>query len=84
MVASVTVSAAAVLVVTVTVIRCVAGDGWLHERRPSFGAQLSVFLYEDMDSQDTDHLSQHEGQSSKIKRPAVGVTLLVVALTGVT
>lgn len=84
MVAPVTVPAAAVLVVAVAVVGRAARDGRLYEGRPAFGAQLPVFLYEHVDRQHAHHLSQHEGQSSEIKRPAVGVALLVVALAGVT
>lgn len=83
MIAPVAVAAAAVLVVTFTVIGRVSGDGRLDERRPAFSAQLPVFFYEHVHCQDAHHLSQHEGQSSEIKGPAVGVALLVVALTGV-
>ena len=83
-VAPVTEPATAVVVVAVAVVGWAARDGRLYEGRPAFGAQLPVFLYEHMDRQHAHHLSQHEGQSSKIKRPAVGVALLVVALAGVT
>lgn len=83
-VAPAAVSAAAVLVVTVAVVRWASRERRFHEWRPAFGAQLSVFVYEHMNRQDAHHLSQHKGQRSKIKGPAVGVALLVVALARVT
>lgn len=83
MVAPVAVTARTVLVVMVAVDGRAARDRRLHEGGLAFGAQLSVFFYENVHSQDTHHLGQHEGQRSKIKRPTVGVALLVVTLTRV-
>lgn len=83
MVAPVAVAPPTVLVVTVAVDRRVARDRRLHKGRPAIGAKLSVFFYEHMHGQDTHHLSQDKGQRSKIKRPAIGVALLVVTLTRV-
>lgn len=83
MVAPVAVAPPTVLVVTVAVDRRVARDRRLHEGRPAIGTQLPVFFDEHVHGQDTHHLGQHKGQCSKIKRPAVGVALLVVTLTRV-
>lgn len=83
MVAPVAVAPPMVLVVTVAVDRRVARHRRLHEGRPAVGAQLSVSFYEHVHGQNTHHLGQDEGQRSKIKRPAVGVALLVVTLTRV-
>lgn len=83
MVAPGAVAPPAVLVVSVAVDGRAARDRRLHKGGPAFGAQLPVFFYEHVHGQDTHHLGQHEGQRSEIKRPAVGVALLVVTLARV-
>lgn len=42
---------------------------------------LTVLLNVDVDSQNADHLSQDEGQASKVEGPAIGVVALLILIT---